>query len=1118
VAHEDGRDLAERPPPGAAAQDLTLVLGGVARVALDGRSMPLERKAAGLLAWLALEGPTPRERVASLLWPNGPPEAARNSLRQLLFRVRKAGGPGLLEPGELLGLAPAVGVDGARLEPLLAGHDFADTPSFDDWLHARRERWAAEGLEQRLRECDAAEARGELAHAAELARTLVERDPLGEPGHLRWARVLYLRGERDAALQALAAYEGRLRDELGVEPTPRFRELLDSLRAGPQPARTRLDPAVPVTVLRPPRLIGREPAIAAVRLALAAGGIPLIVGEPGQGKSRLVAELLGPDDRVACARPSDAALPYASLARLLRTVAADWPDALQHAEAQALRPLLPDLIAEPGPGTAARERAAPLAAAERTLALAHRQGLATAWLDDLQFFDAASLEALEALLEAPALAGLGFVLARRPAEGGVALSDLVDRLGSKGRLVDVVLQPLGDAEVEVFIDSLGLGGVDARALAPSLRRATAGNPLFMLETLKAALLEGRDAGIDPAHLPRPGSVLALIHRRLARLSPEALNLARVAALAGLDFDAELAAQVLERPALDLVAPWAELEAGGILRDQAFAHDLIVEVALAGVPPAIGRAVRRRIADALERRGGEPARIAAHWIAAQEHGRAAPHLRAAGRRAEAALRYPEARDALEQAARCHDAAGQGREALMTRLALADLWTESGDPSRALAQLQALQDVPAEPDDVLRVADETAKCLNWLGRTEEAERLGLERLDDAELVAAASPREVALLRNVIADVCIGTGRPEAALAQLALTAPYYASSGDAQESGWHHSNSAAALRKLGQYRRAGEHLERALALARETGRLRMVAGVLQQMAGADHDRGHPVPSLERAEEALRLMKALDGADTPFTRVLDIVIARDQVQLGRLEAACEQLDALRESAHVLPATWPEFLHVWRLRAWAWAGQPERARDSAAQLAAAPPMANVDRVRTLLDLDLAVLREAGSAMPAWGLGGATPLAALTPTGLREAVAAWCSPGEAAGLAGWRDQAREQGNDGLVLMVEIADCRVASRGGDAAQARRAGEAALAGLRRFTVPGLYRPTLWLSVADDLRVSAPDVSVRALRDAAEWIRAIAGYQLPAAARRAFLERNPVNRRVLALHAGLERAAP
>ena len=311
------------------------------------------------------------------------------------------------------------------------------------------------------------------------------------------------------------------------------------------------------------------------------------------------------------------------------------------------------------------------------------------------------------LLDAAALSGLGFGLARRPAEDGAALSGLVDRLDAGGRLVEVALQPLDDAGVEAFVDSLGLAGVDGRALAPSLRRATGGNPLFMLETLKAALLEGRSAGIDPAHLPRPGSVLTLIHRRLARLPPEALNLARVAALAGQDFDADLAAQVLERPALELAAAWAKLEAAGILHDQAFAHDLILEVALARVPQAIGRMVRRRIADALERRGGEPARIAAHWLAAQEPGRAAPQLRAAAGRAEAALRYPEACETLEQAARCHDAAGQAREALLTRPALADLWTESGDPARSPAQLQALQDVPAAPDDVLRVAFETAK---------------------------------------------------------------------------------------------------------------------------------------------------------------------------------------------------------------------------------------------------------------------------------------------------------------------------------------------------------------------------------------------------------------------------
>lgn len=1101
------------------ASDLTgvvLILGGMARIDADGQPLTLERKAAGLLAWLVLEGPAPRERIASLLWPNGSAEAARNSLRQLLFRLRKAAGPGLLDAGEALCLAPTVSVDGGRDEPLLDGHDFADCPGFDDWLQARREHWAAEGLEQRLRECDAAEAQGDLARAADLARALVERDPLGEPGHLRWARALYLRGERDAALRALAGFEQRLQDELGVTPTPRFHELVDNLRAQPGPTRSPLAPCVPVTVLRPPRLVGRESALGEVRRAQAAGGVPLIVGEPGQGKSRLVAELLGAGERVACARPSDTALPYASLARLLRTVAADWPEALRHAEAPALRPLLPDLVPGPGPDAAARERASPVAAAEMTLALAHRLGLAGVWLDDLQFFDTASLEALEVLLDAPRLTGLAFGLARRPAEGGAALSGLMERLGARGRLVEVALQPLDDAGVEAFVDSLRLGGVDARALAPPLRRATGGNPLFMLETLKAALLEGPDAGIDPAQLPRPGSVLTLIQRRLTRLSAEALSLARMAALAGQDFDADLAAEVLDRPHLGLAAAWTELEAAGFLRDQVFAHDLILEVTLAGVPQAIGRAVRRRIASALERRGGEPARIAAHWLEAQEPARAAPQLRAAARRAEASLRYREACDALTEAASCHDAAGQGREALLARLELADLWTESGDSARSLAQLQALQDVPAQPDDRLRVAYETVRSLTWVGRPGEAAHQGLQHLADPDLVDSASPRAVALLRNAVADAFIVHGRAELALEQLELAAAYYASAGDPQESGWHHSNVGNALRRLGRYQRAGEHLGQALELAHRTGRLRMVAGVLHVMAGVEHDRGRMLPSLERAEEARRMMKAADGADTPFSRVLDIVVARDLVQLGRLGAACEALDALRGSADVLPAAWSAFLHAWRLRAWTWAGQPERARDSAAALAAEPASPAIDRVRAVLALDLAALQGAGAPEAALRSVPEPMLAAVEPEGLRVALHAWRSPLAAPDLDVWRTWASEHGDDGLGMMVEVAACRAAARSGEAEPAARAGNAALAALRRVTVPGLYRPTLWLSVADDLREAAPEVAARALRDASDWIHAIARHQLPAAMRRAFLERNLVNQRVLSLHTAHQEA--
>lgn len=54
--------------------------------------MVLERKAAGVLAYLALEGPTPRSKLAGLLWPESHERAARNNLVQSLRRLRGAAG------------------------------------------------------------------------------------------------------------------------------------------------------------------------------------------------------------------------------------------------------------------------------------------------------------------------------------------------------------------------------------------------------------------------------------------------------------------------------------------------------------------------------------------------------------------------------------------------------------------------------------------------------------------------------------------------------------------------------------------------------------------------------------------------------------------------------------------------------------------------------------------------------------------------------------------------------------------------------------------------------------------------------------------------------------------
>ena len=62
---------------------LRLRLHGVAAVwRAGGAQQPLERKQAALLAWLRIEGPTPRARMASLLWPEVDGERARANLRQ----------------------------------------------------------------------------------------------------------------------------------------------------------------------------------------------------------------------------------------------------------------------------------------------------------------------------------------------------------------------------------------------------------------------------------------------------------------------------------------------------------------------------------------------------------------------------------------------------------------------------------------------------------------------------------------------------------------------------------------------------------------------------------------------------------------------------------------------------------------------------------------------------------------------------------------------------------------------------------------------------------------------------------------------------------------------------
>jgi hypothetical protein len=146
----------------------------------------------------------------------------------------------------------------------------------------------------------------------------------------------------------------------------------------------------------------------------------------------------------------------------------------------------------------------------------------------------------------------------------------------------------------------------------------------------------------------PCSVSLLIERRLKQLSAPAIRLARVAAVAAADFSPALAAAVLACGALDLTDAWSELEAAGVLRDRGFAHDLVYESVLAGVPRAIAGEMHGAVARVLQQGGGDAARVAEHWLGAGAADKALPLLLEAAFAAKEAMCYHEAAERFDKA--------------------------------------------------------------------------------------------------------------------------------------------------------------------------------------------------------------------------------------------------------------------------------------------------------------------------------------------------------------------------------------------------------------------------------------------------------------------------------------
>lgn len=262
------------------------VLGPV-EVRRDGAALALGgTRVRSLLAALLIDAPlvVSADALIEALWPENPPRDARHALEMTISRLRGVLGAEApvrnQPPGYVLDIDPRT-IDAARFRRLVAeAADFASadppratmridealglwrgTPyadvAFDEF--ARREIAELEELrllaeEQRI---DAALAAGRTEDVVSEIAPLVAAEPARERRREQLMLALYRAGRQADALEAFREARTYLRDELGLEPGERLRELQravlhqdESLRGG--------------AGSRPPRRRARRPATALV--------------------------------------------------------------------------------------------------------------------------------------------------------------------------------------------------------------------------------------------------------------------------------------------------------------------------------------------------------------------------------------------------------------------------------------------------------------------------------------------------------------------------------------------------------------------------------------------------------------------------------------------------------------------------------------------------------------------------------------------------------------------------------------------------------------------------------------------------------------------------------------
>ncbi|MFQ3535758.1 MAG: AAA family ATPase [Aggregatilineales bacterium] len=428
--------------------------------------------------------------------------------------------------------------------------------------------------------------------------------------------------------------------------------------------------------LRGARLVGRAAELDTLIGALnqverAQGGIWLIGGESGVGKSRLVEEL-----RIIALVRGILVLRGQAVSgggALYQTWQAPLQELVLHTElsdfeASVLKPFVPGIerllgraVSDPPDLEPEKVRERFFRAVEGLFERLERPTLVI--LEDMQWAGRGSLQLADRLSALAQRRALLLVATYREEER----PDLPIDFPRAQRLSLARLTPEGTAALaEAMIGA----AEDTSMLMSLLQRETEGNPLFMIEVLRElAHLAGRLEQISVVTLPQhlfSGGLRTLLWRRLARLSERARDLLTLAAIGGRQLDMALI-HALNRQAgspldvdswLDICANQAVLElVNGQWR---FTHDKLRETLLANLSKGDLAALSRQVAQTVEALYPHDPRqwdaLAYHWANAGDVHKEAHYKMLAGVQAVERYAYGRAVPLLERALALADVVG------------------------------------------------------------------------------------------------------------------------------------------------------------------------------------------------------------------------------------------------------------------------------------------------------------------------------------------------------------------------------------------------------------------------------------------------------------------------------